>query len=208
MPPPPGELPNPGIELNPGFPRCRWILYHLSHQESPKILDWVAYPFSRGSSQPRNRTGVTCIAGRLFTSWAPREAPTTTVWLRGKWNDEQAGSACRPVLRVSLQEPNWSVRQFDANLWRLTYLPWLKCGWGQLWILSLGGTSDGFVERVKKCGRLLLEPPAILPPASPAPRCLLSHRMRPVAKDHTVSYMRLFIGREQQQKVLALNSHF
>jgi len=39
---------------NPGLPHCRWILYHLSHQGSPRILEWVAYPFSRGSSQPRN----------------------------------------------------------------------------------------------------------------------------------------------------------
>ena len=40
--------------LNPRFPHCGWILYRLSHQESPRILGWVAYPFSRGSSQPRN----------------------------------------------------------------------------------------------------------------------------------------------------------
>ena len=35
---------------NPGLPHCRWILYQLSHQESPRILEWVAYPFSSGSS--------------------------------------------------------------------------------------------------------------------------------------------------------------
>ena len=39
-----------------------------------RILEWVAYPFSRGSSQPRNQTQVYCIAGGLFTSWATREA--------------------------------------------------------------------------------------------------------------------------------------
>ena len=33
-----------------------------------RILEWVASPFSRGSSQPRSRTGVSCIAGRFFTS--------------------------------------------------------------------------------------------------------------------------------------------
>ena len=33
-----------------------------------KILEWVAYPFSRGSSQPRNRTQVSRIAGGFFTS--------------------------------------------------------------------------------------------------------------------------------------------
>ena len=45
----------PTQELNPGLPHCRWILYELSHQGSPGILEWVAYPFSRGSSQPRGR---------------------------------------------------------------------------------------------------------------------------------------------------------
>ena len=38
------------------------------------ILEWVAFPFSRGSSQPRNWTGVSCIAGRFFTNWATRKA--------------------------------------------------------------------------------------------------------------------------------------
>ena len=28
---------------NPGLPHCRWILYHRSHQGSPRILEWVAY---------------------------------------------------------------------------------------------------------------------------------------------------------------------
>ena len=60
---------------NPGLPHCRWILYQLSHKRSPRILEWVAYPFSSGSSQPRNQTGVSCIADRFFTNWAIREAP-------------------------------------------------------------------------------------------------------------------------------------
>ena len=53
---------------NPGFPHCRWILYQLSPKGSPRILEWGAYPFSSGSSQPRNQTGVSCIAGRFFTN--------------------------------------------------------------------------------------------------------------------------------------------
>ena len=56
--------------LNPGLPHCRQILYQLGHQGSPRILEWVAYPFSSGSSQPRNRTRVSCIAGGFFTNWA------------------------------------------------------------------------------------------------------------------------------------------
>ena len=58
---------------NPCLPHCRQILYQLSHLGSPRILEWVAYPFSSRSSWPRNWTGVSCIAGRFFTSWATRE---------------------------------------------------------------------------------------------------------------------------------------
>ena len=60
--------------LNPGLPHCRWIIYQLSHKRSPRIMEWVAYPFSSRYSQPRNWTGVSCIAGRYFTNWAIREA--------------------------------------------------------------------------------------------------------------------------------------
>ena len=35
---------------NPGLPHCKQILYHLSHQGSPRILEWVTYCFPRGSS--------------------------------------------------------------------------------------------------------------------------------------------------------------
>ena len=35
-----------------------------------RILEWVAFPFYRGSSQPKNRTRVSCSAGRFFTNWA------------------------------------------------------------------------------------------------------------------------------------------
>ena len=60
--------------LNPDLLCCRQILYQLSHQGSPRILEWVAYPFTRGSSKPRNQTRVSCIAGRFFTNWAISEA--------------------------------------------------------------------------------------------------------------------------------------
>ena len=39
-----------------------------------RILEWVAISFSRGSSWLRNRTRVSCIAGRFFTAWTTREA--------------------------------------------------------------------------------------------------------------------------------------
>ena len=66
-----GIFPSQGS--NPGLPHCRRILYQLSHKGSPRILEWVAYPFSRGSSQSRDWTGGSCIAGRFFTSWAIRD---------------------------------------------------------------------------------------------------------------------------------------
>ena len=73
--PPPGDLPNPRIpprypSLQPDFLTC------LSHQGSPRILEWGAYPFSRASSRPRNRTRVSCLVGRFFPRWVTREAPT------------------------------------------------------------------------------------------------------------------------------------
>ena len=57
----------PTQESNQGLLHCRWILYHLCHQGSPWILEWIAMPASKGSSQPRNRTRVSCIAGGFFT---------------------------------------------------------------------------------------------------------------------------------------------
>ena len=62
-----GIFPTQG--LNPDLLHCRQIVYHLSHKGSPRMLEWVAYPFSSGSSWPRNRTRVSCIA-----IWAVREA--------------------------------------------------------------------------------------------------------------------------------------
>jgi len=55
---------------NPGLLHCGRILYQLSHKGSSRILEWIAYPFSSGSSWPRNLTRISCIAGRFFTNWA------------------------------------------------------------------------------------------------------------------------------------------
>ena len=60
---------------NTGLPHCRQILYQLSHKGSPRILEWIAYPFPSRSSWPRNWTGVSFIAGGFFTNWAIREDP-------------------------------------------------------------------------------------------------------------------------------------
>ena len=41
----------------------------------PRILEWIAIPFSRGYSQPRDWNQVSCITGGFFTFWVTREAP-------------------------------------------------------------------------------------------------------------------------------------
>ena len=82
-----GIFPTQG--LNPGLPHCRRIPYQLSHQESPIIQEWVAYPFSRGSSWPRNRTGVSCIPGRFYANWAigkPLEGYTCSINKSMSWS--------------------------------------------------------------------------------------------------------------------------
>ena len=54
----------PTQRSNPGFPQCRQILYQLGHTGSPRILEWVAYPFSSGSSQPQESN-----QGLLLCRW-------------------------------------------------------------------------------------------------------------------------------------------
>ena len=45
-----------------------------------RILEWVTMPSSRGSSQPKDWTQVSCITGRFFTIWATREL-SSHVWM-------------------------------------------------------------------------------------------------------------------------------
>ena len=73
-----GIFPIHGSNLD--LPYCRRILYCLSHQGSPRILEWVPYPLSRGTSWPKNWTGVSCIAGRFFTSWGTGKAQEQNIF--------------------------------------------------------------------------------------------------------------------------------
>ena len=53
---------------------CDSMDYTVHEILQARILEWVAFPFSRGSSQPRDRTPVSCIASGFFTNCATREA--------------------------------------------------------------------------------------------------------------------------------------
>ena len=85
-----------------GIPHCRWILYQLSHKGSPRILELVAFPFSSGSSRPRNQTGVSCIAGGFFTNWAIGEAHlliiSSGVWVKSLAKIEVVLPVCHWLL--------------------------------------------------------------------------------------------------------------
>ena len=71
------DLPDPGIEQR--SPTLQADSLQSEPPGKPRILEWVAYPFSRGSSQPRDQTQVSHISGRFFTSWVTREAKNTGV---------------------------------------------------------------------------------------------------------------------------------
>ena len=47
---------------------CDPMVYTVHGILQARILQWGAFPFSRGSSQPRDQTGVSCIAGGFFTN--------------------------------------------------------------------------------------------------------------------------------------------
>ena len=59
--------------MKPRSPALRADSLPAEPQGKPKNTGMVAYPFSSGSSWPRNRTGISCIAGRFFINWAMRK---------------------------------------------------------------------------------------------------------------------------------------
>ena len=81
---------------------------HIAHGIfQARILEWVAFPFSRGSSQSRVWTQVSHIAGGFFTSWATREDQSiVSAWSgsRGSWEEHcsRSGSQEQPPGRSSL----------------------------------------------------------------------------------------------------------
>ena len=66
---------HPEVKVSQLYPTlCDPMDYTVHGILQAGILEWVAFPFSRGSSQPRDWTQVFCIAGGFFTIWATREA--------------------------------------------------------------------------------------------------------------------------------------
>ena len=97
-----------------------------------RILEWIAVSFSRGSSQPRDWTPVSCIAGRFLTVWGSREALIDRIKerdlrayfvLSSPFNIKKIRVQRRPVTCQSGPASKWPCR------WRAgAQLAWL---WGQ-----------------------------------------------------------------------------
>ena len=78
-----------------------------------RILELVALPFCRGSSQPRDRTQVSHIAGEFFTSWATRKAKNTGVGslslLQGIFLIQESWTGVSSIAGGFFT--NWSIRE-------------------------------------------------------------------------------------------------
>ena len=89
-----------------------------------RILDWVAFLFSRGSFQPRDRTQVSCIAGGFFTSWATRKPKNTGVgnlsllqWIFPTQESIWDLLRCRRILTTQATAVLTFVNQLTAYEW-------------------------------------------------------------------------------------------
>ena len=99
--------------LNP----CDSIDYTVRGILQARILERVAVPFSRGSSQPRDQTQISCTAGRFFTSWANREA-------QEYWSAHSSLSCLQGILLT--QESNWGLLNCRRIVYQLRYEGSLK----------------------------------------------------------------------------------
>ena len=135
-----GNLPNPEIELR--SPKLQVDSLPAEPQGKPRIMEWVAYPFSRGYSWPRNWTGVSCIAGWFFTSWAIRGAHKATsgscflypyFWRNQKFSLEKC-LICKgqyPTANLLTKQQNESMNSWPKQKSHTKYLTWSRpeCSW-------------------------------------------------------------------------------
>ena len=78
------------------------------------ILEWVAIPFSRGSSWPRVQTQVSCIAGRFFAVWATSEVKSLNrVWLCDPTDCTLPGSSVHGIFQAIVLE--WIAISFSRG---------------------------------------------------------------------------------------------
>ena len=91
----------------------------VSHKGSQGILEWVAYPFFSRSSQPRNQTGVSCIAGGFFTNWALREAQSHSLRIFIDHDAVRSGTLWSVLSTTSFLHES---HQWSLGLWELRWV--------------------------------------------------------------------------------------
>ena len=104
---------------------CDPMDYLIHGIPQARILEWVAFPFSKVSSQPRDRTQVSWIAGRFFTSWATREIqeywsrypiPSNIIWLQSLHFYHQNTVTLKKLAVMAAAPPPPSNKNFDDSL--------------------------------------------------------------------------------------------
>ena len=100
---------------------CHPMDYAVHGILQARILEWVAFPFSRGSSWPRDRSQVSRFAGRSFTSWATREAQEYWSGQPIPWPRN-----CTGVSRIAVGFfTNWAIREalFSFQVSQILLIP-------------------------------------------------------------------------------------
>jgi len=135
---------------NPGLPHCSRILYQLSHKGNPTILEWIAYPFSSRSSQPRNRTRVSWIAGRFFTNKFVVISYTNPGKLIQQWMKSWASYSWMYSLSIAVQQITVNLLGY-SNKYLLSHS---LCGsgiWDILsWVIPSGVSDETAVKMLAK----------------------------------------------------------
>ena len=96
---------------------CNPMDYTVHGILQARILEWVAFPFSRGSSQPSDWTQVSCIAGEFFTSWATKEDLKPLYFRHLLIEKRQKPVSLLPLMLISFFCPN-------SHIVSLSTLPW------------------------------------------------------------------------------------
>ena len=94
----------------------------MHEMSQARILEWIAIPFCKGSSQPRGWTQVSRIAGRVFIIWATREAHKPqyfgdfyNVSMKcPKWNNE-VGNSTKSVTEKEISKKFQNITQKQSN---------------------------------------------------------------------------------------------
>ena len=90
---------------------CDPMNYTVHRILQARILEWVGFPFFRGSSQPRDQTQISYVAGGFFTSWAT-----------GKPKNTGVGSLSLLQWIFSTQESSWGLLHCRQIINQLSYI--------------------------------------------------------------------------------------